>query len=148
MPSKQSKLNPQITSFEIGTRDLRKIKIYPLAAGPQLKLIDTLGQSAELLSEVMDDAQSVGSIIGIITTNLPEILEQVTDKNEKVEDILNEISIVQIEELVEVIYKMNFESLGKKLTGLFTKAMQVAEVTEKLPLKGPSQQSANIMDTD
>lgn len=136
--SENQKLNPQIAEIEIGIRILRKIKIYPLAAGPQLELIDKIAVVATLLSDAKNE-ETVGNLIGIIRKEIPEIVGQVIPTDEDSETVLNEMTIKQFEELILLVYKMNFESMAKNLQGLFGQILAGAELVENLSNRSKSQ---------
>lgn len=136
--SENLKLNPQIAEIEIGIRTLRKIKIYPLAAGPQLELIDKIAVVAALLSDAKNE-ETVGNLIGIIRKEIPVIVDQVIPISENPKEFLNEISIKQFEDLVLLIYQMNFESMAKNLQGLFGQIIAGAELIENLNNRSKSQ---------
>lgn len=54
MPEKR-KINPQIASLEIGTRNLRTIKIYPLSFGDQLEMTDLITETIQKFLEARND---------------------------------------------------------------------------------------------
>lgn len=148
-PSESTKLNPQIAEIEIGVRTLRKIKIFPLAAGPQLQLIDKMGAVASLLMEAKNE-QTIGNLLGVIRKEIPEIIAQVIPLGESAANVLNEISMTQMEQLVKLIYDMNFESIVKNLQGLFGQVLEGAELVEELSnrSKSPLPQSVKSTDTN
>lgn len=136
--SENKKLNPQIMGIEIGIRTLRKIKIYPLAAGPQLELIDKIAVAATLLSDAKNE-ETVGNLIGIIRKEIPEIVSQIIPIDENAATVLNEMSIKQLEELISLVYRMNFESIVKNLQGLFGQIIAGAEIVKELRSHSKSQ---------
>ena len=124
MPEEQAKLNPQITDVEIGIRNLRKITIYPLSMGDQLKLTDMI------IKAITDQIEKAGSadltvafIVQVIHENIGKIITMVSDEKETV---LDELSNSQALEIAEILFDVNygsvaknFKSLSEKLTGLF-----------------------------
>lgn len=137
-PSENHKLNPQIAEIEIGTRNLRKIKIYPLAAGPQLHFIDKIGTIGTMLMEARDE-QTIGNLLGLIRNEIPELISQIIPLGEKGEDVLNEMSVVQLEELVSLVYEMNFKGIAKNVKRLFGQILEGAEIVEGLVPRSKSQ---------
>lgn len=137
-PSESTKLNPQIAEIEIGIRNLRKIQIFPLAAGPQLQLIDKIGGLTALISGSGAEA-AVGNILGEIRKEIPNLVGQVIPFGEVTDKILNEMSVKQLEELVGLIYHMNFEGIAKNLQGLFGQILEGADIVENLSQRSKSQ---------
>ena len=124
MPEEQERLNPQITDVEIGIRNLRKIKVYPLSMSDQLKLTDMVTKSAtEQMAKGDGDIAIVSFVLQLIQENLSKIITMVTDEKA---DVLEHLSNSQAVELADVLFDVNygavaknFKSLSKKLTGLF-----------------------------
>ena len=125
----EQKLNPQITEVEIGVRDLRNIKLYPLALGDQLELSQLIQETLEAFFKVEDGSEeSMGLFVAfafdLVKTNISKILRLIA-LDETPEDLLKEITNAQVDEISKVVYQKNFEIL-KNLKSLFGK------VTEKL----------------
>jgi len=125
----EQKLNPQITEVKIGVRDLRNIKIYPLALGDQLELSQLIQETLEAFFKVEDGSEeSMGLFVAfafdLVKTNISKILRLIA-LDETPEDLLKEITNAQVDEISKVVYQKNFEIL-KNLKSLFGK------VTEKL----------------
>jgi len=124
MPEEQERLNPQITDVEIGIRNLRKIKVYPLSMSDQLKLTDMVTKSAtEQMAKGSGDIAIVSFVLQLIQENLSKIITMVTDEKA---DVLEDMSNSQAVEFADVLFEVNygavvknFKSLSKKLTGLF-----------------------------
>ena len=124
MPEEQERLNPQITDVEIGIRNLRKIKVYPLSMSDQLKLTDMVTKSAtEQMAKGDGDIAIVSFVLQLIQENLSKIITMVTDEKA---DVLEDMSNSQAVEFADVLFEVNygavvknFKSLSKKLTGLF-----------------------------
>lgn len=139
-----TKLNPQIADLEIGIRNLRNIKIYPLSLGDQLEMTDLITATAQKFFasrdeiEGKDDMKFVQFFVDLLKDNLKRILGLITDE----EDVLKEISNVQAVELASLIYTMNYEDSLKNAQSLFKKIQPLFQ------LKGLSQPSASDTDTD
>lgn len=154
------KLNPQITTTEIGIRSLREITIFPLSLADQSKTAHIL---AKAFQEVMDKLSSFGAtgdvdgedlssiakqlsdvdvlefIASAIQDNLEVILKLVVDEKEKIstEELTNE----QFYRLVEIIYEVNYEVTSKNFMAL-VKRVRGAVPPEKKKKKGlPSKKS-------
>ena len=130
----EKKLNPQIHEVPIGTRELRKIKIYPLAAGHQLELTDLISDSVAAFMEIEgkgeDMIKFVSFILGLIKENIGRIIKYITEENES---ILMEISNDQLADIVEIVYKENFEGPIKKVQALFLKGRENINPQSKKP---------------
>lgn len=138
------KLNPQITEFEIGIRDLRKITIYPLSIHDQTEMGKLLQSSLKGLYSGegdVEDAAFIDGIVGLVRENLPKMIELVAD--EKPGEVLKDMTNVQAMALAQLIYEMNFEDLVKKVRSL----LEMIPVNQLLSGRSP-QPSANDTDTD
>jgi hypothetical protein len=139
MPEEQEKLNPQITDVEIGVRSLRKITIYPLSMGDQLKMTDLIIKAiTEQVDEEGASNLSVSFIVKVIHENIGKILEMVSDEKET---ILDELSNSQAIEIAEILFDVNYGSVSKNFKSLSTKLMGLFQPERPLP------QFANDTDT-
>jgi hypothetical protein len=151
-----SKLNPRITTIEIGIEILREVTIYPLSLADQGKMIKTLStvfQSVmENLSHLSEEPEELGgatgtiekvaaqlsnidiaeTIVVIIQDNLESILALVVAADEKIS--MEEVDSDQFYNLVETIYKVNFEQAPKNFVALWRGAKGLIS-TEKEPAK-------------
>jgi len=93
---KTDKINPQIADLEIGIRNLRTIKIYPLSLGDQLEMTDLITETVQRFfasredMEKEDDIEFVQFFVNLLKDNLDKILGLIAD-----EDILKELSNLQ-----------------------------------------------------
>jgi len=140
MPENETaKLNPQIVDVEIGIRELRKIKIYPLSMKDQMDLTNLIVEALNV--QVIENGStdlSIAFLVGLIKENLEKVLKMATDE----EDVMGEISNVQALEIAEVIFDVNFASVAKNFKSLSDKVMKL------FPSERPSQPSVNDTDTD
>ena len=128
----QEKLNPQITDVEIGIRNLRRITIYPLSMGDQLKLTDLIIKA--ITDQVGDGASadlSVAFIVKVIHENIGKILTMVSDEKETV---LDELSNSQAIEIAEILFDVNYGSVSKNFKSLSEKLMGLFQPERPLPL--------------
>jgi len=145
MSDDNQKLNPQITSIEIGIRNLRKVTIYPLSIGDQFSVDEVI---VKALSGFEVDTASEGQIIQFVFTvikgNLAKIIEFVTDKEEVGGgDLLKDITNDQMLAIISIIYKVNYESQIKNAQSLFS------QIQQQFQLERQSPQSVNdTEDTD
>jgi len=138
--NEQEKLNPQIADVEIGVRNLRKITIYPLSMGDQLKLTDLIIKTiTDQVDEGGTSDLSVAFIVKVIHENIGKILTMVS--NEK-ETVLDELSNLQAIEIADIIFDVNYGIVAKNFKSLSGKLMGLFQSERPLPL------SVNDTDTD
>ena len=120
-----SKLNPQITSVEIGIRELREITVYPLSLSDQISLSKIIaGAASEYVnSEDQSDMAFAAFISKAINENLANILTLVTD--EKGGTILGEITNTQAVNIAEILYEVNYGGVIKNVRSLMEKVKKV-----------------------
>ena len=120
-------MNPQITDVEVGIRNLRKIKIYPLSMGCQLKVTEIIEKAIVGYITANPDGDSAISmataIIKTISDNINVILGYVTDFEKKeISELIEDLSNMQASEIVMIIYEKNFKDpYEKNLKSLFEK---------------------------
>jgi hypothetical protein len=131
MPEKR-KLNPQIASLEIGIRNLRTIKIYPLSFGDQLEMTDLITETIQKFIEARgdklreDNVEFVQFIIDLLRKNLSKIIKLISDEENT---LLKEITNVQVVDMVNKIYEMNYEESIKNAQSLFEKIKPMFQST-------------------
>ncbi|MDD5053706.1 MAG: hypothetical protein WC516_08890 [Patescibacteria group bacterium] len=139
------RLNPQIKDVEIGIRNLRSIKIYPLSVSDQLTATNLVTSALQVFMTNKDvknnDLLFVAFMLEQIRTNASEILKMVLDETESPEAVLKEMSNEQMMVIVKAIYEVNYESLSKNVKSLLEKKKE--SVSER-----QSQQSVKSMDTN
>ena len=122
MPEKK-KINPQIADLEIGVRNLRTIKIYPLSLGDQLEMTDLITETAQKFFASREEIETKNDIdfaqffVNILRDNVKKILGLITDET----DIMKEISNIQTVDLANLIYEMNYAESIKNAQSLFKK---------------------------
>ena len=139
------RLNPQIKDVEIGIRNLRSIKIYPLSVSDQLTATNLVTSALQVFMTNKDvknnDLLFVAFMLEQIRTNASEILKMVLDETESPEVVLKDMSNEQMMVIVKAIYEVNYESLSKNVKSLLEKKKE--SVSER-----QSQQSVKSMDTN
>jgi hypothetical protein len=130
-------INPQITSVFVGTRDLREVQIYPLSLADELKFSDLITKeinnyfkSTEELGEEESNMAMAAAIVKMIKTNIPKLLDLVTDEPIK----LSELTNAQAVEIASKIYDVNFDSLSKNVKSLSEKIKKVFQPERLTPL--------------
>lgn len=135
------KLNPQIRELEIGIRDLRKVKVYPLSLAHQLSLDEIITKVIVKFDIAgtgdLDPEVIMSFFFKLVKDNIESIIGFVIDEEEILKDITNE----QLSKLVLIIYDVNYEPLIKNVQSLSEK------IKAQFQLERPSQQFANVMDT-
>lgn len=147
MEDEMKKLNPEIREVEIGIRELRKIKVYPLSFRDQEKCSALISESLQKFMNLKDqsDIAFVSLVVDMISKNAKKILALVVDKEDLGGDILGETSNGQLLTIAETIYEVNYEALQKKVRGLFG---TLTKVTDSLPGRPLQQFSDDTLDTD
>ena len=119
-------LNPQIVDIEIGIRTLRKITIYPLSTTDQFKMSDLITKALQKFflrgdkstkSKDEDDMEFVAFLIGLIRKNIVKVFELICDE-EHPGKLLDDISNLQLSNIVKTIYEVNYEEPGKNVESL------------------------------
>lgn len=121
------KINPQVVEIEIGVRSLRKIKVYPLSVGDQLKITEVISQGISgffVIEEEQGDENKkmmrfASFLLGLVQDNIAAILKYVTDEDEK---IMQEITNLQLIQIADIVYSVNFEGAIKNAMSLFKRA--------------------------
>ena len=144
MPETDKRINPQVKDAEIGIRDLRKIKIYPLSMSDQFKMTDLITQAISGFFSAKDAATDVAFIafvVNLIKENFTKILDLVTDDSG--EELIDVITNSQAAVIIEIIFDENFGSVVKNSQSLIEK------IKNLFPSMGQSPQSAKpTEDTD
>uniref|UniRef100_A0A6M3J8C5 Tail assembly chaperone n=1 Tax=viral metagenome TaxID=1070528 RepID=A0A6M3J8C5_9ZZZZ len=117
------KLNPQIREIEIGISNLRKIKIFPLSVGDELKLSEIIGEALKSFSSREDQSELAFAsfVIDLISENFKKILGLILGPDENNEKVMSDFTNTQVLELIHLIYEVNFESSLKNAKSLFGK---------------------------
>jgi hypothetical protein len=115
-----TKLNPEVREVEIGIRELRPVKLYPLSFRDQTQASDLIGEAMQKLIEAQSkpDITFVKEILDLISRNADRILGLVMDKNEKGDDVLAEISNQQLLAIAEAVWDVNYTAIQKKIQSI------------------------------
>lgn len=127
------KINPQIRTVNIGVKELRPIKIYPLSMSDQMKMVDLVKDSFQVLidytqNEGTSDVAVAETFISLVKENLPSLLKYVTDE----EISLDELTNFQFTEIVGHVYKDNFEDASKNVKSLVERLSKMFKSTRSL----------------
>jgi len=125
MSKENSKMNPQITTVEVGVRSLREVIIYPLSVADQFNMTDRITGIIQKFAdddelEKSEDMKVVATVVKAIKDNLGKIFQYVLDENEKIG--FDELTNTQLMEIVDTIFEVNYEGLIKNLKRLQGKA--------------------------
>ena len=143
--AEDKKLNPQIRTVDVGKKDLREVSIYPLSMMDQMSLSDLISEGLSAFFEVhgdnMDqiDPKFIAFAIGLIKKNIGKVADAVTGEGE---EILGDITNLQLSEIVEIVYKENYDTPVKNVLSLFQ-----GEEKEEFLSERPLPQSAKSTDT-
>jgi uncharacterized protein (DUF885 family) len=131
-----SKLNPRITTVEIGINSLREVTIYPLSLADQGKLakilsavfqkvMENLSHLSEEPEELDGSDESVGTIekvaLQLANLDIAESMCLVVAETEMIS--MGELDNDQFYDLVETIYKVNYERAPKNFVALWKGAL-------------------------
>ena len=124
--SNATKMNPQISTVEVGTKSLREVFIYPLSVSDQFQLtgiITGVMQEVSSLEDSADDMKIITLATDAIKLNLAKILEYVLDEGETIS--FDELTNSQLMDVVNIIFEENYEEQIKNLKRLFEKAKKL-----------------------
>lgn len=120
-------LNPQIRTVEIGVRNLRNIKIYPMSIADQTKFISLI---EDVLNSYFEHTQGealtegklplfIRSLTTILGRNIEKLIELVLDPDEVTPDeFFKSVSNLQMSKILALIIEDNFEDPAKNVIGL------------------------------
>jgi len=136
-------LNPQVATVTIGVRNLRKIKLYPLAVGDQMRMTTLVGSAISAFvtsKEAANEAAMIGFFLNLINNNLTKFLglaicerPDENDKYPKSEELLCDITNVQASEIAKYIFEVNYETSVKNFKDLFEKVRGLFPSERSLP---------------
>jgi hypothetical protein len=137
----ESNLNPQVKKIKIGKKELRDITIYPLSMTDQFKMTEVIQSALEAMEGITltSDAQVITVIIETIKANLGEMLEYITDPAEEAVSF-DEITNDQFYDIVDTVYKVNYEGAVKNFSDLFERVMSLLPSKRSVP--------TSVSDTD
>ena len=136
-------LNPQIREISVGTKELKKVTIYPLSMADQFKLTDAVVDAFRQFSVIdptqLNDAAIVATMVTMIEENLQDLFKLLLAEDEQIS--FDELTNIQFTEIVEIVYEINYETSIKKFQDLISKIkMAMPQVTVPaaiVPIKEP-----------
>jgi hypothetical protein len=132
----EKKANPRIRQVEVGIKEVRKIKLYPLSLHDQIELSDIVTESVLAFfgneQEEKNDAQVLAFAIQTVKENLEKVLGLIADPEQNVS--LKEIDNTQASVIIGEVIDMNYtnELLAKNAKSLFGK-IQSLFPSKRLP---------------
>lgn len=121
-------LNPQIRTVDVGIRNLRKIKIYPMSMADQSNFVELLKGAIESYLNLTAESGSftesdllpfIASVTKMVSENSKEFIKIVTDENEVNPDtFFDEVTNMQMSTIVKIIVDDNFEAPSKNVMSL------------------------------
>ena len=116
-------LNPQIREISVGTKELRKVTIYPLSMADQFNMTDAIvaaaGQFSTLDPKSLSDTAIVATMVNLIEENLQDLFNLLLDEEEQI--AFTELTNDQFTDVVAIVYEVNYENSIKKLQDLIGK---------------------------
>lgn len=129
-------LNPQIQEISVGTKELRKITLYPLSMADQFKMTDAVVAAFSQFSVIdpttLNDTAIVATMITMIEENLQDLFKLLLDPEEQVE--FTELTNDQFTDIVTIVYEVNYENSIKKLQDLISRVKMVMPKTAPVPV--------------
>ena len=121
----ERRINPQITEVDVGVRDLRKVKLYPLSLGDQLELSDLIQEALGAFFKIEEGSDAsltlfMSFIFDLVKKNIVRILQLLALDEKDMKKLMKEITGAQLDEIVSIVYENNFAVL-KNLKSLFEK---------------------------
>jgi hypothetical protein len=152
------KQNPRIREVEVGTRTLKSIKVYPLSVGDELEVSDLISETlTQFFAQKVEDVNKkvIDFFIDTVQKNLKRALELVTDGAElklagfeTFDSFLKDIDNEQLVEILEIIYKNNFERIAKNLKGSLGTILGMFQEKEALSREPLPESATFTQDTD
>ncbi len=119
-------IEPEIRDVEIGIRTKRLIKIYPLSLADQKQMTGLITEVYQVFMVEKQAGEENGIAIAtiflkFISDHIETVLKLVTGED-YTEDLMKEITNTQALFIGNVIFKVNYEDLAKKVVDLLKKA--------------------------
>lgn len=130
--NEEKKLNPQIVDVEIGIRNLRKIRVYPLSMADQMKMTDIIVNAAMTAMKQGNDMAIPAFILKLLQDNVGKVIAMATDEPEP-EEVLSEISNLQAIEIAEALFDVNYGAVAKNFKSLSGKMKEMFQPERPLP---------------
>ena len=140
MATNSAKMNPQISTVEVGIKVLREVLIYPLSVADQFKLTNIITgviQEVASLEEEANEVVIINLVVDAIKINLEKILVFVLDEKETIS--FEELTNAQLMEIVDIIFEANYENQIKNLKRLVEKARILWSSAESSPKSSEKQ---------
>lgn len=143
-------LNPDVRELQIGVRALRTVTVYPLSVRDQLKTSSIVSSAVVTFFNSFEDADKVPDtdfavfVSSLVSGNLEQVVRMALADEPEETDVLGEITNRQLEELVKVIYEVNYSFLSS----LFQKLTEKFKTVKNLRSTTSLQTSVTDMDTD
>lgn len=150
MSDSLTKLNPRVHTTQVGIRQLYEINIYPLSFGDEIALLDILSTSiiryGSLPREEQTDIALAQIITEFIKNNIGQIISLVIDQDEwndlsESKDFMKCLDNVQLLDIIQMIYDMNFGEEVQKKAKEMAKSMVELMNTKKISV--PQSQPLN-----
>jgi len=118
-------LNPDIKNINVGIKELREVKIYPLSMTDQFQLTEDLAQVISEMGSGVDfnsitNEDALQFMKKLLSENLIKILAYVTTEEER--PTLDELTNNQFYEIANILFEVNYEGLLKNFKDLIMRA--------------------------
>jgi hypothetical protein len=122
-------MNPRVREVEVGTRTLRKIKLYPLSLADQFSLSDSITEGLQVYVQEAGaefSPQAASKIVELVRSKLPSLLKLIFC-DEEPDALLKEFDNYQLATVAELVFNDNYGDPAKKLASLFRPKSQTAQ---------------------
>lgn len=144
----QVNLNPDIRELRIGVREYRNVTVYPLSVRDQLKTTSIVVGAVSTFFSAYENIDAVPEtdfamfVSQLVSGNMDPIIKMVLADEPVESDPLADMTNRQLEELIRIVYEVNYSFLSSLMTRAVEKMKTV------LPSKRSSLMSVTDMDTD
>jgi hypothetical protein len=144
MANSLDSLNPRVVTKQIGIRKLYTVNVYPLSFGDELTLLDMFSTALmgflSLSKEDQTDMALAQAATDFIKNNISKVIKLVIDEDEwstvsESKDLMKCFDNVQLLDLVQTIYDMNFgDEVQKKAKEMATNLVELMK-TKKIEIQ-------------
>lgn len=132
-------LNPDITDFKYGKKEMKNLTLYPLSIGDQFKVTDMITEVVQNLVKgtregQLNDFAFMTSVMDALEQNLGKVLSLIADITEEESlEVIDHLTNSQLVDIIEIIWAVNYEPALKKGKNLFERGKSVFDSKRSSP---------------